>query len=125
MSVILIAEDTLEIQELLALILTDEGHKVVTANDGLEALEWLNGNPLPDLLITDFQMPKINGAALVASIRLDSRLKQLPIIVASGSHMDEIAKAFIKQEVIFMPKPFDLGNVIEVVTRTISEHKGE
>ncbi len=122
---ILIAEDTEEILDLLTLILTDEGYKVHAMTDGAEALEWLEVNDAPDLIITDYQMPRINGAGLVAAIRLNAKTKHIPVIVASGSHMNEIEKNFIKTEVVLMPKPFDLERIIETVKRTISEHKGD
>lgn len=122
---ILIAEDTEDIRDLLTVILQGEGYEVHAMTDGLEALTWLEEHPAPDLIITDYQMPRVNGAALVAAIRLNAKTRSIPIIVASGSHMDEIQKVFIKDQVLLLPKPFDLDRIIEMVKRTISEHRGE
>lgn len=123
MSTILIAEDTLDIIELYALILRDEGYTVIETHDGMEAYQWLESNPCPDLLITDYMMPRTNGAELVALVRLNEKIKHLPIIVSSGSHQDEIRKAFMQNEAIFMPKPVDIDYLIKLVSQTIEEYR--
>lgn len=115
---ILIVEDTVEIAEVYALILTDEGHSVIHKENGKEAIDYLNNaeSPLPDLLITDWMMPIMDGAALIALIRLDHRLKHLPIIVSSGSLGFERYEAFLKASCHFLPKPCEMQTLINLVT---------
>lgn len=79
--VVLVVDDTMEIRELERKLLRFRGYDVVTAADGLEA--WyavLSGNI--DLVVTDVDMPLLNGFELTRRIRRDPRFKQLPVLVA-------------------------------------------
>lgn len=121
--IVLIVEDTVEIAEVYALILSDEGHSVIHKENGKEAMDYLNNaeSTLPDLLITDWMMPIMDGAALIALIRLDHRLKHLPIIVSSGSMGFEKYEAFLKASCHFLPKPCDMNALIDIVNRVTKE----
>ena len=67
---ILYAEDLRQLREFMSIMLAKEGHLVETANDGLEALDWLAKAPAAfDLLITDHHMPRLNGLELVRRVR--------------------------------------------------------
>lgn len=67
---ILYAEDIRELRELAQLVLTGERQSVDCADDGIAALERLSANPAAyDLLITDHQMPRLNGLDLVRQVR--------------------------------------------------------
>jgi two-component system sensor histidine kinase and response regulator WspE len=79
--VVLVADDSMEIRELERKLLRFRGYDVVTAADGLEA--WyavLSGNI--DLVVTDVDMPLLNGFDLTRRIRKDPRFKKLPVLVA-------------------------------------------
>jgi CheY-like chemotaxis protein len=79
--VVLVVDDSMEIRELERKLLRFRGYDVVTAADGLEA--WyavLSGNI--DLVVTDVDMPLLNGFDLTRRIRKDPRFKKLPVLVA-------------------------------------------
>ncbi len=58
----------------------EAGIEVLTFGDPASALQWL-GKSVPDLIITDYQMPSMNGAAFIRKIRADQRLADVPVIV--------------------------------------------
>jgi CheY-like chemotaxis protein len=87
---ILLAEDNAETRVHLALLLTNDGHRVVQAADGQEALNYLQAamehvHPMPALLITDLNMPNITGMQLIAWMASTEALAVLPIIEISGT----------------------------------------
>ena len=87
---ILLAEDTAATREYLALLLTNDGYHVVQAADGREALSYLQAaiehvHPMPALLITDLNMPNMNGMELIAEMARTEALAVLPIIEMSGT----------------------------------------
>lgn len=87
---ILIVDDEDDIRDLLSYHLTKCGFKVITANNGKNALKCLY--PLPDLMLVDIMMPEMNGLELCKTIRTDSETKNIPIIFLSArdSEIDEI-----------------------------------
>ena len=87
---ILVVDDEDDIRDLLSYHLTKCGFKVITANNGKNALKCLY--PLPDLMLVDIMMPEMNGLELCKTIRTDSETKNIPIIFLSArdSEIDEI-----------------------------------
>jgi CheY-like chemotaxis protein len=86
-------------------MLAKEGHLVETANDGLEALDWLTQAPAAfDLLITDHHMPGMNGLELVGRLRTLRFPGQ--IVVFSSELSEEITAAYHRLRVdCILPKP--------------------
>lgn len=84
---IMIVDDSPSMRSLLRLALTDMGYDVDEAEDGVEALEKLDGIS-PDLLITDINMPRMDGFELIESLR-DQGVSGLPILVLTTECSDE------------------------------------
>ena len=87
---ILLAEEGAVTREQLVLLLTNDGFHVVQAADGREALTYLqaavgNAHPMPALLITDLNMPNMDGTQLIAEMARTEALAMLPIIEMSGT----------------------------------------
>jgi CheY-like chemotaxis protein len=83
---ILVVDDDARLCEVLAEFLTEDGYAVVTAHDGLQALEVLRQGGV-DLVVLDINMPELGGASLVQILRRDPEweaLRSLPIIVLSA-----------------------------------------
>jgi two-component system CheB/CheR fusion protein len=82
---VLIIEDDPEIRELLDLALSEEGHIVTTAPDGIAALEMMaRGNLAPDLVLADYNLPRgMNGVELTLEIRARLR-RPVPVIILTG-----------------------------------------
>lgn len=79
---ILLVDDSPTILNLLRIALHQEGFKVVTAIDGLEALEQLQKFPV-DLVIADVNMPRMDGFTLVKVMRSHENMRDLPVIILS------------------------------------------
>jgi CheY-like chemotaxis protein len=84
MSRILIVEDYAITREPLARLLRYEGYEVDCAANGVEAMQYLE-QQLPDLILLDVMMPKMNGIALLETMRANERLKHVPVIAITGS----------------------------------------
>jgi two-component system chemotaxis response regulator CheY len=82
---ILLVDDSPTILNLLRLTLRQAGYKVAAAGDGLEALEMLEVMKV-DLIITDVNMPRMDGLTLIARLRDKAATCNLPIIVLSTQH---------------------------------------
>jgi CheY-like chemotaxis protein len=83
-SVILIAEDHLPTQLALRTLLRLSGHEGVGANNGREALNYLQANPV-DLLLLDLMMPVMGGMEVLKVLRDDSKFARMPVLVYSAS----------------------------------------
>lgn len=113
------------------IILTKEALKeakiknnISVAMDGQEALDVLRGtaeNLLPDLILLDINLPKIDGLEVLTSIKQDNRLKMIPVIMLTTSSSErDILKSYTNYANCFITKPVDLNRFMEVV-RTIED----
>jgi CheY-like chemotaxis protein len=90
---ILVIEDSPVLRDSIAVWLDFSGYSVVVANDGFEGLAVLS-KELPDLIVTDIAMPRLNGIEMIRSVRqLQCRLGRVPIIVLTGSFTDYASEA--------------------------------
>lgn len=89
MANILIVDDVPMIHRLLCIMLSRSNHKVITALNGQEALDKLEETAV-DLMITDINMPEMDGLTLMEIIQADDKLKKLPIIVMTASVTDHL-----------------------------------
>ena len=91
---VLVADDDRIVRRIVVAKLSGLGYEVREAEDGQEALDLLEGGEVPDLLITDSLMPRMNGLELVRSIRSspDNGLSALPVIMLTSrqSELDVI-----------------------------------
>lgn len=85
---ILVVDDSLTVRELERKLLSNKGYQVQVAVDGLEGWTMLRAEKF-DLLVTDIDMPKMDGIELVRLVRADPRLNRLPVIVVSYKDREE------------------------------------
>ncbi len=78
---ILLVEDSSTMRRMLSMKLSDEGYEIVTANDGVQGLARAAEEPRPDLILTDYEMPEMDGAGLCKAIKADEALRTLPILM--------------------------------------------
>ncbi len=106
------------------IILTREALKEVkiknvisVATDGEQALEMLrNGSCLPDMILLDINLPKMDGLELLGIIKKDDRFKMIPVIMLTTSSGEkDILGAYKNYANCFVTKPVDLNSFIEVV----------
>jgi CheY-like chemotaxis protein/class 3 adenylate cyclase len=113
---ILVVDDVPENVRLLEAVLVPRGYAVVTANDGLEALE-LVATEEPDLILLDVMMPGLDGYAVCSHLRANDDTAVLPVIMVTSSIGQEKTKAIEAGADDFIPKPF---NHDELLTRVRS-----
>jgi CheY-like chemotaxis protein len=122
MALVLVVEDEFGIAELLDTVLTDEGHRVRTAMNGKEGLDLL-AQERPDLVLSDYMMPVMDGAAMLGAIAADPGLRSIPVVMMSS--MSEMAVAErCSGYVTFMHKPFKLDELLDVVGRVLGGGDG-
>ncbi len=117
MALIVVADDEYLLAIMLSDILEDEGHEVVTASHGQDALEKIRARK-PALLITDFMMPMMTGLELAHAIRADRDIADLPIILVSGAQA-HIGREYDNLFVEVLDKPFRNAHLLKVVERTL------
>lgn len=110
---VLLVDDELSSAEVLALILAGEGYQVTLAADGRQALAVLE-QAAPDLLVTDFMMPGMNGAELVRAIRAVEPFERIPVLLISG--VPEAAlRSYEPTYDAFLRKPFGLDELLDML----------
>ena len=122
MALVLVVEDEFGITELLDAVLTEEGHRVLTAMNGKQGLEMLAAER-PDLIFTDYMMPVMDGAAMLGAIAADPGLRDIPVVVMSSMPEMTIAER-CSGYVTFMRKPFKLFQLLDVVERVLGGGDG-
>lgn len=77
---VLTVDDSRTIRDMLRMALAQSGYRVVQAADGVEGLELLQGEQ-PDAIITDINMPRLDGFGFIEAVRSDHRFRSTPILV--------------------------------------------
>jgi two-component system, cell cycle response regulator len=104
---ILVVEDSPVNRMALARALQVRGHEVVTANDGVEAIDALRSQ-LVDVVLLDIEMPRKDGFATLAEIKADGRLREIPVIVISGvEDTASVVRCIAMGALDHLPKPFE------------------
>ena len=79
----LVVDDSLTVRRVTQRLLTREGYRVALAKDGLDALDRLS-EELPTVVLSDIEMPRMDGFDLVRNLRSDARLANLPVIMITS-----------------------------------------
>lgn len=104
---ILVVDDSKTIRNLLAFILKKEGFKVTVAEDGIDGLEKLYSAKQPvDLLVSDINMPRMDGFTFIRTVREQEMYRDLPIIVLSTEGQEKDIQAGLRLGAnLYMVKP--------------------
>src|SRR5579871_4000730 len=112
---ILVVDDDPVIQKLLAVNFEMEGYRVVTANDGEEALVSV-GADHPDVVVLDVMMPKVDGIEVVRRIKGDAATASLPVLLLSAkAQAKDINEGLDAGADDYMTKPFDPVDLLDRV----------
>ena len=104
---ILIADDSSTILKFVSTSLSMMGYKVIVAQDGMDALEKLTGQTI-DLVITDLNMPNLDGFEFIKSLRENDAYKLIPIIILSSlGSPEDVNRGLTLGANSFVNKPFD------------------
>ncbi len=93
---ILVVDDAPDVRTYLAACIEDAGFNVVTAADGVEALERIASAP-PDLITLDLVMPRKGGAAVLKELRVKPEWSRIPVIVVTAHYKDELGSEEVKE----------------------------
>ena len=118
---ILIVDDEQDIVESLKFVLEASGYSCYTAFDGEEGLR-LAKEIMPDLIILDVMMPKINGYKISRLLKYDSKYKNIPILMITARSQEE--DKLIGEETgadEYITKPFDLDDVLKQVEKYLGK----
>jgi two-component system, chemotaxis family, chemotaxis protein CheY len=116
---ILAVDDSATIRQMLSFTLRGAGYDVVVAEDGVEGLEKAKAEQM-HLVITDQNMPRMDGLSLIRSLRANPSYKSAPILVLTTESSDEMkAKGKAAGATGWMVKPFDPEKLINIVKRVL------
>lgn len=116
---ILAVDDSPSMRMLLRATLTNQGFTVFEAEDGVDALEKLDG-ATPDLVITDINMPRMDGFQLIEALRAEGANAGLPILVLTTEASDEKkARARNAGATGWIVKPFDREKLGAAIRRVL------
>ncbi|MDP9315028.1 MAG: hybrid sensor histidine kinase/response regulator [Chloroflexota bacterium] len=114
---LLIADDSFTTRELLRSILQSAGYEVATAVDGQDALDKLRADGRFDLVVSDVEMPRLDGFGLTAGIRADPRSAHVPVIIVTSLHSDEHKHQGVTAgaQAYIVKSQFDQSNLLAAV----------
>lgn len=118
---VLVVDDSATIRAVLGKMLTQNGHVVLSADNGDAALE-LARDKVPDLVFLDIVMPGMNGFAVLRALRRDARTLDIPVIMISGN--PQATEQFYVQRFgadDFLKKPFGRAEVFARIARLTSD----
>jgi two-component system chemotaxis response regulator CheY len=118
--VILAVDDSASMRQMVNFTLKGAGYEVVQAVDGIEALEYARLHSV-DLVLTDVNMPRMDGITLVKALRNLPQYKTTPILMLTTESSDEIkSKGRAAGATGWMVKPFDPNRLLEIVGKFVS-----
>jgi DNA-binding response OmpR family regulator len=115
---ILVVDDHPAFAAVLAAFLADEGYRVRTAHDGEEALNEITRTP-PDLVVTDVQMPGLDGIRLTQALRARGVLMPIILLSAEGVKSTDMLTVLMPN-VTYLPKTVDLDDVLALIERILA-----
>ena len=122
---ILVVDDEPTIVRLMEFILAREGHEMVVAVNGEEALEKIKAQQ-PDLVLLDIMMPRIDGYEVAHILRADPATASLPIIMLSAKAQEEDIRKGVEVGVDeYVTKPFTPDFLVQVVTKYLQRIRKE
>lgn len=116
---ILVVDDSESIREFVSLSLQDHGFEVTTASNGLDAVSKLDGRAF-DLLVTDLNMPEMDGIGLIQKVRESNGYLAMPVLViTTETQLAKRNQAKAAGATGWIVKPFDAEQLLEVVKKVI------
>ena len=114
---ILCVDDEDPIRKLCTVYLAKRGYRVEAVANGVEALKLIESKGAPDLVVTDVNMPLMNGLELVSTLKSDPDTADLPVLLLSAkAQMADVQRGFELGADDYVTKPFDPIELIDKVT---------
>ena len=112
---VMVVDDSLTVRKITGRLLEREGYRVLTAKDGIDALEQLKGE-LPAIMLVDIEMPRMDGFDLARNVRGDPRTMDIPIVIISSrtapKHRSRAAELGVNA---FLGKPYQESELLQQI----------
>jgi len=120
---IMVVDDSLTVRKVTGRLLERQGYLVVTARDGVEAMEKLQGL-VPDVMLVDIEMPRMDGFDLTRNVRADARLARVPVIMITSRTADK-HQNYAKEIGVshFLGKPYQEEDLLEKISGFLRERR--
>jgi two-component system chemotaxis response regulator CheY len=116
--VVLTVDDSKTMRNMLRMALTDAGYTVLQADDGLQGVEMLASSPAIDVIITDINMPRMDGFGFIDHVRKERGDRSTPILVlTTESDVEKKQRARQAGATGWIVKPFDPAKLVAAVRR--------
>jgi len=120
---IMVVDDSLTVRKVTGRLLERQGYLVVTARDGVEAMEKLQ-TVVPDVMLVDIEMPRMDGFDLTRNVRADARLARVPVIMITSRTADK-HQNYAKEIGVshFLGKPYQEDDLLEKISGFLRARK--
>ncbi len=121
---VLIVDDSPSVRQVNSAIVKSAGWRPILAKDGIEALEIIQAfRELPDIILTDVEMPRMDGYELLASLKREEELSSIPVImITSRASEKHRQKAFDLGVTDYVSKPYEESALIEKIRRLVENN---
>ncbi|MDH4192774.1 MAG: response regulator [Nitrospirota bacterium] len=117
---VLVVDDSVSMRQMVSFTLTGAGYEVVEAGDGKEAVDKLNGGAKPNLVITDLNMPNMDGISLIKTVRGMAAHKLTPILMLTTESSEEKKKEGQRAGATgWMVKPFNPNQMLAAIKKVM------
>jgi len=117
---VLVVDDSPTMRQMVAFTLSSAGYQVVEAGNGKEAVGKVTGGTKPDLVVTDLNMPEMDGISLIKEIRKMPALKFTPILMLTTEASDDKKKAGQAAGATgWIVKPFNPEQMMAVIKKVL------
>ena len=117
---ILLVDDEVTVLKLLEFILKKD-YELVIHNNGLEAISWMDEGHMPDIIISDLEMPYVNGLDFVRSLKTSGYYRDIPIILLSAAYsLEDLAEKLPYNFNLLMQKPFNPNKLKESIQNLLN-----
>ena len=121
MKTILLVDDKIQLLTLLKQILKSR-YDVVLKSNGLEAIEWIQQGNIPDLILTDIQMPQMDGMKFLQIIKESGVFSEIPVIILSGRESSQDRVECLRQGAAdYISKPFNPEELLVRIEKALGE----
>jgi two-component system, chemotaxis family, chemotaxis protein CheY len=122
---LLLIEDHKSLRQVVGMILSREYH-VVGVQNGMEAMSWLSQGSLPDLILTDSEMPELGGKSFLQNLQYSGAFSRIPVVLIGTCQDAEEEKEYRDLGVLaFLSKPLVPADLQSAIQRIVSPSKQE
>jgi len=122
-TLVLVVDDSITVRRVTQRLLERNGMRVLTARDGVDAVEVLQENQ-PDIILLDIEMPRMDGYEVAAHVRADERLKEIPIIMITSRVGEKHRARAIEIGVDdYLGKPYQEAQLLEAIEPLVSRRR--